>query len=298
MDGMTRSSTAPGPAARTRAERVARALESLPIETPGLMDRLRAVHAWAECGARPPPATERPDIEALAVYGLCYLAATAAEPRVSPALDAEVHYRRAYFRQAIDAARYHTSAPAHVRSMIDRSMAAMRLSPRYDWSGQGLEVIVSWTPRTGAAFLPLAVCVEAAVRSFLALPDDASSRREIDQWERGATTYAGLIGRQALSPCHGERIRRVLGCYALAAERHRIPALAEAVARIARDNDLDLPVPADLAATVRDLEIELELRAAAAARGASDEDRAEAARWRRERTLQRRRRRRGRTGRR
>ena len=216
-------------------------------------ERVKAVHGWAQGSERP---ALNPDMQAQCFYGLAYLSATQWVSR-----DHEDHkqikYKRLYFRQAVHCGRFETNPPKDIARVIDACMEAAGLDPRYDWQTEGKEVVTTWAPGAKTLFMPLAAAVTGSIRMFLEMPEiEDSTAQELIDWSQGINTYAGLIGLQMLSPFHGKKIERILGCYRHYAEQFKLDDVLTTLEWIEDTHERKISKIEDPADEVRQLEIE------------------------------------------
>lgn len=227
---------------------------------PEFEERLRGIHKWAAGKDEPP---KYPDVQATAFYGLVFLGAAHGFPAKLD-VDAQVAYKRLYFRQIISHCRYDSGAPKSICDAIDAWMKKCNLHPKYDWIEGGREVLTTWTPGSGTLFFPLAAAVEQAARTFLEYPDSDAPEKDFEEWAIHAGIIAGMIAMQHDSPYHGAMIGRIIGCMAGLAERSGHAARIRKHVRLAGKRvkaKIPIEIPEDINVTIHDIEIDLGLRA-------------------------------------
>ena len=243
------------------AARIAKTLDELPdiVEGergPSLAKRLKAVHAWAMGTERP---DKLPDLPAMAIYGLRYLAET---QDINPSQQSQLYMRRQYFRQVIHFCRHIDEPMEGVAKCIDKCMAALDMESKYEFLREGKEIVRAWAEDSGTLFLPLTIAVEEAIRLFMHWPGEDAIEEDVDDWVSQVEYLSGILGTQRMSVYHGRRIMRVLGCYDAHAQRHNLSKLRAWLAEISTECLFEIERPGDLDEEIKSLEIEVGQRAA------------------------------------
>ena len=241
-------------------EAILASIEAIPEIDDGtkFRERVKAVHGWVQGSEQP---DVNPDIQAQCFYGLAFLTATQWVDRKHD--DSQIRYKRLYFRQAVHCGRFESNPPQEIARVIDACMEAAGLDPRYDWQTEGKEVVTTWAPGANTLFMPLAAAVNGSIRVFFEMPDrDAATAKDLADWSVDVNTYAGLIGLQMLSPFHGKKIGRILGCYRRYAEQLKLDTVLETLHGVEKIIGIAIPRIEDPEDEVKQLEIEAGMRSA------------------------------------